>query len=94
MGLRDDISTLEARFGSDSGTQDDGHALALAIAEMIGRKGAKRLVWAYFDDLALVLEKLGRYDELIEAAGGVDPATIGVWDCQAAVGDWLEMQQK
>ena len=91
MGLADDIRTLEARFDVDLGA---GQALAEAFAEMTVRKSSKGGVRAYFNDLAAVLKKLGRYGELIEAAGGVDPATIGVWDCQAAVKDWLEMQQK
>ena len=91
MGLKDDIRTLEARFDVDL---EAGQELAEAFAEMIVRKGAKRLIWSYFGDLADVLKKLGRYDELIEAAGGVDPATIGVWDCQAAVDAWLKMQRE
>ena len=59
MGLRDDIVTLEARFEAG---QEVRQQLAEAYAEMIGRKGSKRLVWAWFNVLAEILDELGRYD--------------------------------
>lgn len=92
MGLSDDIQTLRAHYKS-GGDQGDGHRLAKAIAEMIGRKSSKEWIWGHFEDLQEVLNELGRYDELIEvAAGGVDPVSLGAWDCQEAVGLWLEKQ--
>lgn len=94
MGLAETISTLEAQYAGPQTTQDIGQQLALALAKMIGRKGSKRLVWSYFDDLARVMESLARYDELVEAAGGVDPGSLGVWDCQEAVAAWLESQAR
>jgi len=72
MGLQDDITTLEVAFWSEDGTQDDDHALAMALAEMITRKSSKRLIWAYLDDLKQVLDDLGRYEELVEVRG-IDP---------------------
>ena len=89
MGLADDIRTLEARYEAG---QPVGQELAETLAEMITRKGSKRLVVAYFEDLANVLENLGRYSELVTAAGGVDPADLGAWDCQDAVAAWLAQQ--
>ena len=89
MGLQSDITTLQARFEVG---QDVGQELAEALAEMVVRKGSKRLVWSWFGDLAEVLRGLGRYDELVQAASGVDPAHLGPWDCQAAVKHWLESQ--
>ena len=90
MGLRDDIVTLEARLEAG---QPVGQQLAEAYAEMITRKNSKRLIFSWFEDLAKVLENLGRYSELIAAAGGVDPADLGAWDCQDAVANWLAAQQ-
>jgi len=90
MGLRDDIATLEARF--EAGHQV-GQQLAEAYAEMITRKNSKGLVFSWFRDLASVLENLGRYSELINAADGVNPADLGAWDCQKAVAAWLAQQQ-
>lgn len=91
MGLRDDIMTLEAR---QSAGQDVVTPLAEAYAQMVGRKSSKRLVWSWFDSLADLLEKAGRYPELIVAAGGVDPSDLGAWDCQEAVGKWLRKERK
>jgi len=93
MGLEDDITTLETKYLA-SQSPETGNKLALALAEMIGRKASKRLVWSYFNQLTDVLRELGRYDELIAAADGVDPANSGVWDAQAAVTDWLQEQQR
>jgi len=90
MGLRDDIATLEARFEAG---HEVGQELAEAYAEMITRKGSKRLIFSWFGDLVEVLENLGRYGELITAADGVDPAHLGAWDCQKAVAAWLTAQQ-
>lgn len=92
MGLQDDIYTLEARFYSEQRDQDDGHKLAKAVAEMIGRKSSKRLIGGYFDDLQQVLNELGRYDELVRIAGGVDPESLSAWDCQDVVELWLDKQ--
>ena len=89
MGLRNEIRTLEARREAGQGM---GRELALAYAEMVTRKSSKRLIAAWHEALADLLEQEGRHGELIEAAGGVDPAALGAWDCQAAVGAWLEHQ--
>jgi hypothetical protein len=89
MGLQGDITGLQARFEAG---QDVGQQLAEALAEMVTRKGSKRLIWSWFGDLAETLKALGRYDELVQAADGVDPANLGPWDCQAAVEAWLAKQ--
>lgn len=91
MGLASDISTLEARVEAGQNVADE---LALAYAEMVTRKSSKRLVWAFFDSLKRVMENAGRYDELIQAGGGADPACMGVWDCQNIVVKWLDDQHE
>ena len=54
MGLADTIRTLEAHFQADPSLKN-GQALAMALAEMISRKNSKRLIFAYFRDLAHVM---------------------------------------
>lgn len=87
MGLSDKINTLEAR---EQAGQDVSNELALAYAEMTIRKSARRGVEYYFQLLKDTMKKCGRYQELVRAAGGVDPSNIGVWDCQAAVELWYQ----
>ena len=91
MGLRDDITTLEAQ--REAG-QEVSQKLALAYAEMIVRKGSKRLISAWYDALADLLGDNHRFQELVRAAGGVNPDELGIWDIQAAVRTWLESQTK
>lgn len=91
MGLMSDILTLEAR---QMAGQDVVTPLAKAYAEMIVRKSSKRLIWDYFDRLADLLKGAGRYDEMIAAAGGIDPSKGGVWDCQEAVEKWLHQEEE
>ena len=86
MGLKDTIQTLEARHEVG---HDVVQELADAYAEMILRKGSKRLILAWFDDLATLLKEAGRHDELVKAAGGVDPVRLGAWDIQKAVEVWM-----
>lgn len=91
MGLADDIRTLQAKYEVDA---SHGQALAEALAEMIGRKNSKRLIWALFYELSDLLGKLDRSDELTKAAGGIEPERLGVWDLQGAVGAWLSTQRQ
>jgi len=88
MGLRDDIQTLEARFENDESV---GQELAKALATMITRKASKHLIQAWFEDLAEVLQELGRYEELVDILN-VDPEVAGPWNCQEIVKLWLAKQ--
>jgi len=90
MGLLDDIKTLEER--REVG-QSVGKELSIAYAEMAVRKCSQRLFWSWFDDLAMQLKEDGRYDELIQAAGGLDPDNIGWQDAQEAVNTWLSNER-
>ena len=89
MGLIDTIKTLETRqhYG-----QDVAQELTRAYAEMCVRKSSQNLMWYWFERLYRQLEDLGRIQELISAANGVDPVQIGWTDCQDAVQVWLTGQ--
>jgi len=89
MGLRDDIDTLEAQHKAG---QDVSQKLALAYAEMVARKGSKRLVSVWYNALADLLGDNCRFQELVQAADGVNPDDLGIWDIQATVKTWLESQ--
>lgn len=89
MGLRDDIYTLEAR--REAGVDVD-QELAIAYARMCIRKSSKNLVWKWFDRLASLLDQANRASELTNAAGGIDPQDIGVWDAQESIRVWLVEQ--
>ena len=91
MGLRDTITTLEARLQAG---QDVAEELAIAYAEMASRKDSKRLFWHWFNLFATHLKSHGRYSELVAVAGGIDPQHLGVWDCQEAVATWLAQEKE
>ena len=87
MGLIDDIQTLETRYEAG---QPVGRDLCRALARMVVRKTSKGLCRYWLEELLRVAEAEGIYAEFVSAAGGVDPARLGVWDAQRAVEAWLE----
>ncbi len=89
MGLANDIATLEERERAGQNVADE---LAIAYAEMVVRKSSKRLISSWYRNLEDVMKRAGRYQELVSAANGCDPDRLGVWDCQAAVETWLQLQ--